>query len=296
MAQQRSTTNQATTSRNPHPQSEPERQLPAAQQQGGALTTPGKINFESDAGSGLEGADKDSYAIPFLLFLQPLSPQVAEATVEGAKAGLMLNSVTNDLYESGFIVPCAFQRRWVRWGARDAGGGFKGEFSAAQVAEMRTRGEVKEVDNRLYFPLSDGSINEKKSDRLSDTRNHYVLLLRMPEDETPKPMVMALASTGIKHSKNLMSRIEGIKFKRQNGSLFTPPSFSHMYPVKTAKNTNEKGTWWTPDIGTPQLITNEALYELAKAFHDSVTSGRVEVAHDSVRGEGDTGGGDRSGF
>lgn len=251
------------------------------------------IDYERDAGAGMEGADKDSYAIPFLVILQPLSPQITEGTVVGAKPGALLNTVTNDLYERAFIIPCAFQRRWVRWGARDAGGGFKGEFTAAQVAEMRSKGEVKEVDNHLFFPLSDGSINEKKSDRLSDTRSHFVLVLREADDDVAVPMVFALTSTGIKHSKNFMSRIDGIKFKRQDGTPYTPPSFSHIYAVGTAKQTNEKGTWWTPEIVTHGAVASAEMYELAKAFHDSVTAGKVQAAHDSVKEDS---GGTQRGF
>ena len=52
------------------------------------------IDFAADDGMGTEGADKDSFAIPFLSILQPLSPQVAEGA-EGAKAGRFINSVTN---------------------------------------------------------------------------------------------------------------------------------------------------------------------------------------------------------
>ena len=102
---------------------------------------------------------------------------------------------------------------------------------------------------------------------------------------------MALASTGIKHSKNFMSRIEGIKFKRQNGSMYTPPSFSHMYSLKTAKNTNEKGTWWTPDIGMIGQINSPALYEMGKGFHDNVTTGKVQVAHETASDTPEAGGG-----
>src|SRR6266853_4865490 len=102
------------------------------------------IDFAADARAGLEGADKESFAIPFILVLQPNSPAVVDKTVAGAESGMLMNSVTNDLFKEAFILPCAFQRRWIRWGARDAGGGFKGELSTADVAAIRERGQVKE--------------------------------------------------------------------------------------------------------------------------------------------------------
>lgn len=77
-----------------------------------ALPTTG-IDYAADAGAGLEGTDRDSFAIPFLTVLQPTSPQLE--TIEGAKAGGLINTVTNTLYADGVtIIPCSFQRRWVR--------------------------------------------------------------------------------------------------------------------------------------------------------------------------------------
>lgn len=257
------------------------------------------INYEADAGAGLEGVDKDSYAIPFLGILQPLSPAVVDGTVDGAKAGLWINSVTNELFgDSVIIIPCAFQRRWVRWGSRDApgGGGFKGEMTTADMQALRDRGEVKEVDGRLFFPLADGSVNEKTSDRLTDTRNHYCLVLRSADDVIGTPMVMALTSTGIKASKHLISRIDGIKMARADKSLFTPPSYSHMYAMSSKKKQNDKGTWWAPEVDMVGPVKAPGLYAMAKAFHAQVTSGAVVVAHDSMHPEGGAAGEGKKGF
>ncbi len=268
-----------------------------ATQAGGAVAE-GAIDYESDAGVGLEGADKDSFAIPFLLMLQPLSPIVVDETIEGVKAGHMLNSVTNENYgDTAIFIPCAFQRRWIRWAGRDTGGGFKGELTAPQVAELRANGSVKELENRLYFPESDGTINEKKSDRLADTRSHYVLLLRSRDDRVPRPAIMALTSTGIRVSKNLVSRIDSIKKLRADGSPFTPPSFSHMYQIKTVKKQNDKGTWWQPEISMIGEVTDKAVYNAAKAFHQQVVSGQATAAHETMsKADGGDGSGDTGGF
>lgn len=254
-----------------------------------SLPTTG-LNFQEDAGMGLEGADRDSYAIPFLVVLQPLSPQVVDGLVPGAKAGVLLNSVTNELFESPLFIPCAFQRRWVRWAARETGGGYKGEMTTAQVNELRIANTVKDLDGRLYFPEQDGSVNPKKSDRLADTRNHYGLLLRSPEDELPVACVFALTSTGIKVSKNLLSRIESLKLRGADNKLFTPPSFSHMYSIRTTLKSNDKGKWYQPDMEMVGPVKNPAVYAAAKAFNKQVNEGRVDLAHDSVRGDPDLAG------
>ena len=46
------------------------------------------MDFSADAGQGMEGADKASFAIPFITMLQGLSPQLE--TVDGAKPGLFI--------------------------------------------------------------------------------------------------------------------------------------------------------------------------------------------------------------
>lgn len=245
------------------------------------------IDFAADAGKGMEGVDADSYAIPFLVVLQPLSPQVD--TVPEAKAGRFLNSVTNALYDSPLLVPCAFARRWVRWAPREKGGGFKGEFTTAQVNELSIAGKIVNLDGRFYYPLPDGSVLKDNCDRLSDTRNHYVLLLRDAADEMPLQMVFALASTGVKVSKNFISRIDSVKMRDGAGKIFTPPSFSHMYSVKTSLKTNEKGKWWQPEIDNAGPVRSPAVYAAAKAFHALVSAGKVELAHDSVKDVGDAG-------
>ena len=241
------------------------------------------LNFEADAGAGLEGADKDSYAIPFLIVLQPLSPVVVDKTVPGAEAGMIMNSVTQELYgREAFFVPVAFQRRFVRWQSRKKGGGFKGEMSAAEAAKTRAEGGVNELENRLFIPEPDGSINPELSDKLADTRNHFGILLRTADDDFGTPMVLALASTGIRVSKNFLSRIESIKLQRQDGTRYTPPSFSHIYRIGTEQKKNDSGTWFLPTITLIGPVKNENLYHLGKGFHDRVLEGKVELAHDSA--------------
>lgn len=241
------------------------------------------IDFAADAGKGLEGTDKDSFAIPFLAILQPMSPQVLAEEIEGIKAGLFLNSVTNQLFEDPLLIPCAFQRRWIRWAPRDGGGGFKGEFTPAEVNDLRVKGQVKELDGRLYFPMQDGSINEKRCDRLADTRSHFVLAVPSVDAELGIPMVFALTSTGIKVSKNWLTRIDGKKVRNSAQALVSAPSFAAVYRVTTEKKTNERGVWWQPVIDVVGDVKNAALYAQAKAFHAQVTAGAVVVAHESVR-------------
>ena len=129
---------------------------------------PAGIDFQGDVGGGMEGTDKDSFAIPFLSVIQKMSPEVDEADpkfIESARPGMFSNSVTTELFDGkkGVIfIPCAFHRRFLRWAPRDSGGGFKGDLSPEEATELEMNGTVVQETGRLYFVDEDGNFHEKK--------------------------------------------------------------------------------------------------------------------------------------
>ena len=218
------------------------------------------LDFAADAGAGIEGADKDSFAIPFIAVLQGLSPQLE--TVDGARPGKLLNTITNELFDELLVVPCAFQRRFIRWAPRESGGGYKGDYSPIDIET----GKIPTTPNEKGQPTIEGDI-------LRDTRNHFVLA-RSASGEW-KPALISLSSTQIKKSKRWMSLIQGIELRDAQGRAFTPPSFSHIYSIKTVKEENTQGAWWGVEIGLHGAVQDAELYAKAKAFHASVSAGEV---------------------
>lgn len=255
------------------------------EEKAGAIATLG-MDFAADAGMGTEGADKDSFAIPFLSILQPLSPQIADGK-EGAKPGKFINSVTEEMLDEVRIVPVAFQRRFLRWQPREKGGGYKGDFSPIDVETGKVEGLQKGDDGRYYI----GGTNPKEHDQLKDTRNHFVLLVR--PDGSWSQALISMSSTQIKKSKRLLSLIQGVQMTAPNGSRFNPPSFSHIYLCKSVKEQNDMGTWFGWDIHTEGPVQDADLYAAAKAFHAAVSSGKVEVAPPVSDDEGAASGDDK---
>ena len=238
----------------------------------GALTT--AVDFAADAGLGLEGTDKASFAIPFLAVLQSNSP--ALDTVDGAKAGMFMNTVTNELYSEALVIPVAFQRRYLAWAPRTAGGGFRGEHSVLVVEGAANElGWKKNAMGQLELP--DGAV-------LKDTRNHFIILLT--EDGGSVQALLSLSSTQIKKSKRWMSRIQSIQMKTPAGKLYTPPSFSHVYKLTTLNESNEKGTWKGIQVDLVGPVADPEQYAAAKHFHTLVVAGKVEVATPPAEGEG----------
>lgn len=251
----------------------------------------GGMDFAADAGAGMEGAGQESFAIPFLSVLQKGSPQVDEASgaaIEGARAGMLFENVTGRMFsgkDGVIIVPCSYKREFLRWGARDNGGGFKGAYSPEDVAEMRAKGQIVELEGRLYAPEQDGSVSDKKSDRFNDTRNHYVLILDQ-ETGAWTEALLSLTSTQIKKSKALMSALASVKLKNGAGQMFTPPTFANMVRVTTVGESNDKGTWFGVKFELAGQVDRSEVYAAAKAFHANIAKGGVQVRYEESPEDG----------
>lgn len=223
------------------------------------------IDFSGDANKGMEGADKASYAIPFLVVLQKLSPQID--TVPFAVAGKLMNNVTNELFDEAFVVPCAFQRMYLRWAPRDDGGGFKGMLKPEDVETGKIEGITKDEENPFVMIL--------EGDELKDTRMHYVLVYSAKSD-TWLPAMLSLGSTQIKKSKRWMTQIQSIELRNAE-KVFTPPSYSHVYSIKTVKEQNDSGQWFGVDIQLVGPLGDQFVYAKAKKFHQDIAAGQVEI-------------------
>ncbi len=220
--------------------------------------------FAADAGRGIEEADKDSYAIPFLAILQGLSPQIE--SVEGARPGMICNTITNELFKECYVIPCYYQRRFLRWASRENGGGLRGEYSAVDVESGKIQGVTRDLQGRYLV----------EGDELKDTRSHFVLF--QSASGVWSPALLSLSSTQIKKSKRWMSRIQGLEITLPDGRAVNPPSFSHIYKLSTVKEENSKGSWYGVNIDLHGIVQDGALYAKAKAFHASVAAGDVQVA------------------
>ena len=271
---------------------------------GGKSVTTTK-GFRADAGRGLEGATQEAFAVPFLIVLQKGSPQVDEASpemIKGAKAGMFFESVSKKFHDGkkGIIfIPCAYRWVFLRWGPRGTdNAGFKGELKPADVEEMRAKGEIKEGDRgRLYVPLENGTINEKKCDRVSDTRNHYGLLVD-PEAEEYIRILLLVSSTQIKKSRNMNTALDNIRAQDEEGR-YKPPTFSQKVKLTTVAEANDLGSWFGIDYALaggldPDNEFEAGLYAAGRAFNQTVSKGQVVANYDQAGEGGATE--DRKGF
>jgi hypothetical protein len=288
------------------PKKPPEVKNVPAKTPGTAVTAGGAINYARYARRGMEGTTAESFAVPFLIVLQKGSPQVDEASneqIEGAKAGMFFETVSarmHDGEEGIYFVPCAYRRVFLRWGARGTdNSGFKGEYTPEAINDMRNNNTIKEGDRgRLYIPLPDGTINEKKCDRIADTRNHYGLLVD-GETGTFQRILMSLASTQIKKSRNLMSALDSARIEvpvldddgkpvldddgNETTQAVEGPTFAHMVHLTNIPESNDLGSWHGVDFEIMEGEVNDpAMFAAAAAFNESVTKGMVVAKYDDL--------------
>ena len=81
-------------------------------------------HYGDDTGAGFENATPGDLSLPFIAILQANSPQVGEQNPEGAAAGLMLNTITQELMKEIIVVSVHRETSFVQWVPREKGGGF----------------------------------------------------------------------------------------------------------------------------------------------------------------------------
>lgn len=238
-----------------------------------------QAQFADDANAGFEEAGATAYAIPFLQTLQSGSPQCKKsdgAYIKGAEEGMFYNTVAQEVFsgEDGLIViPCHYTQRFIEWKTRESGGGFVGEHLPTDPLVGTT---VKDDKGRDILP---------NGNTLVDTRNHYVLVVGA--DGSLTPALMAMSSTQSKVSRQWMSKMQGIKIKNASGAFVTAPMSSRKYKLTTVAKSNDKGSWFVPNVELAGIVEDVAEYQAAADFRNAVRSGEAKVKH-AAEGEGST--------
>ena len=234
-------------------------------------------------GEGMEGTTKESFAIPFLTILQSNSPQLD--TIEGAKSGMFFESVNERVIPGtpGLqIILCAYSRRFVRWAPRTQGGGYRGEMYPEEVKQLIDKKlAVEGKGMRLYSVGADSTPDPDKHDMLRDTRNHYILMLN-PDTGSCMRAMLSLSSTQIKKSGRIMTALEGIRMPDGKGGMFKPPTFSQIVRLTTVPEANEYGKWFGARMTVEGPLEDEALFDEAKDFRDTVAAGLVTSTYDEA--------------
>ena len=238
----------------------------AKRENAGALAT---NLFEADANKGAQNISQEDLALPFLKVLGQLSPEINSRDakyIKGAQPGMILNTVTGDYYdgEKGInVLPVFYKRQYIEWQDRGASMG-------APVA-------IHEVDSDLLSKVTRDKSNKDRlpnGNYLENTASHFVILM----GDTPTTALISMKATQLKISRKWNSMMMGIKMQGKSG-LFTPPTYSHIYNLKTVQQSNDKGTWFGWDVAKVGPVQDKSVYDIAKNFAERVGKGEVQAKH-----------------
>ena len=222
--------------------------------------------FEADADKGSQNMTQEDLALPFLKVLGQLSPEVNKRDgkyVEGAEPGKIINTVSNELYEQINVLPVFYKRQYIEWQDR-------GTSTGAPVA-------IHEADSDIISQTTRGKDYKDRlpnGNYLENTADHFVILM----GSSPQTALISMKATQLKVSRKWNSMMMGIKMQGKNG-LFTPPTYSHIYTLKTVPMSNDKGSWFGWDVSKVGPIEDKAIYEIAKGFAERVGKGEVQAKH-----------------
>lgn len=237
-----------------------------------------------------ETLGKDDMSIPFLQILQQLSPQCTKGKpefIKGAEPSDLFNTVTQQLIktrdeddnavEAMRILPIHYKRSFIEWVPRAKGGGIVQEYSVEDGLSIIT----KRNENNLDI-IQEGSPLGTPGNQLNDTHTHFCFQL-LP-DGTWTPVILTMASTQIKPSKDLNNLVSNVKLPDGRKA----PRFFGIYSVTTQQRTNDQGSWyvWKFEKVTDVLAAGMMnMFRDAKSFVEGIKAGEHKADYSKMEGE-----------
>ncbi|QIB67112.1 hypothetical protein [Kineobactrum salinum] len=197
---------------------------------------PAHLQDDSVGAMGSENTSVKDYAMPQLKLLQALSPECR--SVEGAKEGMLLNSVTQETFDAVFAINLYFTKEYAIFKKRLKGGGFFGNFDteAEALEELATL----EGDPAHYDVV--------------ETDKHTLLLL--DDEGAPTGPAQIFMSS----SKLQVSRVWNTSINQKS---LNKPRFSRVWRVGSIMEKNKRGDEYANFTITDCGWAPPALYEAA---------------------------------
>ena len=237
-----------------------------------------------------EAMGKDDMSIPFLQILQSLSPQCTKGEpefIKGAEPSDLYDTVAqvvfktrdvdDNVQEGVRILPIHYKRSFIEWVPRNQGGGIVNEWSVAEGMSMITaRNESNQDIIQPNSPIG------TPGNQLNDTHTHFVFLIA--EDGSYEPVIMTMASTQIKPSKDLNNMVN----KQQLPDGREAPRYFGIYGVTTQRKSNDQGSWYVWKFERVDDVANAGMMQMfrdARKFADGVREGEHKADYAKMDGE-----------
>jgi len=230
--------------------------------------------FGDDAAKGFENMTQDDMALPFVRILGQLSPQVTDGDakyIEGAKPGMIYNTVTSELYDGkkGIkVIPCYYKKDYPEWSDRGDGPG-------APVAVHMPNSPVIATGKR------EGSqIRLPNGNYLEETASYFVMVETKSGGYTPA--LITMKSTQLNVSKKWNSMMKTTQIADGKGGFAIPPMHGVVYNLTSTLQKNDKGSWYGWVVTMDRILDqkDKSLYLSAKEFGGNVSKGNVQTKAD----------------
>lgn len=238
--------------------------------------------YEEDAGQGFENQTSEDVGIPYLVLMQPMSPEVSAEGSE-VKPGAWVNRGTGDAFQAGVdFVPALTRHVYREWTSKEPS-------NSAPVG-----------DHEIDSPLIERVRREQEFGQFTHPDNPEHPLIETFEvygiQVTPEgagiPAVVVFSSTHIRAYKDWILRARSVILSLPSGKKINPPLFAHVYRLTSKRVEKKPHVWWVPTAAfahpegaeKSRLLPSSDLYNMAKALKDAVLSGQTKAATPS-RGE-----------
>lgn len=234
----------------------------------------GFIDFEADAGAGMEDIGKEDMQIPFIKILQSNDPFVKpkhDKYISGAIEGMIINTVTKRLYPGDegagiVVIPCMYERKHVEWIPKDNGGGYVGAHDIESGIIRKCKRNDK---NRDILP---------NGHEIIDTAYHFVLLLDPENPKEFEPVVVNMSRTQMKVSRNWNTLLKNSRMTLPNRKKIQPPCYATMWRLTTVGESSKEYSWCNWKVEFEGFVSDPVIYETAKAFRESIIEGAAKAA------------------
>lgn len=219
-----------------------------------ATDVPDYINQSTARGS--ENVEMQDMVIPRIELVQALSKCLKEGSgeyIEGARPGVLYNSVTRELYGMQVTVcPAFFKKQWLAWREMAKGGGFAGAHDSLAAADEQIATQEHPDEWEAI-----------------ETAQQIVLVVNMESGEMSEA-VISCARTKMKISRQWNSMIRSLSLDR----------FSRIYELFSTDETNNNNQDYKNIAIRPLGFAPVEVYKRAEALYTSIASGVRDVKID----------------
>lgn len=250
--------------------------------------------------TGFESTTKDDLKTPFIKVLQPMSPEITNAEVEGAKPGMFYNTASGELIpmdEGIVIIPLGKKHHFVEWRPREQGGGFVGTHEPNSPAVLQAQKAAGKKTGKLTIPSSDG----KTQNELIESHDVFCLLLSPDGKSTQGDCaIFAFTSTKIAAIKDWWTKMYMVKprqhmftFRVKVTAFKDPRQNKGVFFNVVAKPFPNESDWKASSVD-PE--TEKDLLDSAFAMFQAFNSGEMKADYSKMDSTEAAGGGDEVPF